>query len=156
MSDPASNYLPTLQEVRDDLALSVSETTRCRQCAADLKALPETARFCPCCGSELCPDRPCGRVTGRGAADSPAVFVGGQWRRCDGISGDLQCISAAVPLGPSLILEGYANALYKLGRRHETALGAAHNPQEAERCYRKAARLGNFWALARLAARWFA
>ena len=65
-------------------------------------------------------------------------------------------IRTATPLGPSLILEGYANALYKLGRRYETALGAAHNPREAERCYHKAARLGNFWALARLAARWIA
>lgn len=53
----------------------------------------------------------------------------------------------------SQILRGYANALYKLGRRYEIVLGH-RNPREAVRCYLKAARLGNMMAFARLATRW--
>ena len=43
----------------------------------------------------------------------------------------------------SLILTGYSNAMYSLGRRYESGLGAAKNPREAARCYAKAARLGH-------------
>jgi TPR repeat protein len=57
------------------------------------------------------------------------------------------------PASSSEILRGYANALYKLGRRYEVALGY-RNPREAIRCYLKAARLGNMMAFARLATRW--
>jgi TPR repeat protein len=60
------------------------------------------------------------------------------------------------PEATSEILEGYANALYKLGRRYECGQGAASNPREAIRCYCKSARLGNLWAMARLAANWMA
>ena len=50
----------------------------------------------------------------------------------------------------SQILTGYANALYNLGRRYESGVGISSNLREAWRCYSKAARLGNFWAFARL------
>jgi predicted RNA-binding Zn-ribbon protein involved in translation (DUF1610 family) len=51
----------------------------------------------------------------------------------------------------SLMLLGYANAMYRLGWRYETGLGNGRNPQEALRCYFKAAKLGNTAALSRLA-----
>ncbi len=51
----------------------------------------------------------------------------------------------------SLMLLGYANAMYRLGWRYETGLGGGHQPQEALRCYFKAAKLGNIAALTRLA-----
>ena len=51
----------------------------------------------------------------------------------------------------SLMLLGYANAMYRLGWRYETGMGSGHNPQEALRCYFKAAKLGNIAALTRLA-----
>jgi hypothetical protein len=51
----------------------------------------------------------------------------------------------------SLMLLGYANAMYRLGWRYETGLGNGRNPQEALRCYFKAAKLGNIAALSRLA-----
>jgi TPR repeat protein len=41
--------------------------------------------------------------------------------------------------------------MYRLGWRYETGLGSSHNPQEALRCYFKAAKLGNLDALTRLA-----
>lgn len=155
MLDSATSSSLTPEVVSDNLALSAGEPARCLGCAADLDSLPATARFCPRCGSELGLDRPCGAARGRGAAEAPAGYMSGRWRRCDALTGEMRGICPGVPLGPSLILEGYANALYKLGRRYETAIGAAHNVREAERCYRKAARLGNFPALSRLAARWF-
>jgi TPR repeat protein len=51
----------------------------------------------------------------------------------------------------SMMVKGYGNALYRLGRRYEFGRGAMANPREALRCYSKSARLGNFWAMARLA-----
>ena len=51
----------------------------------------------------------------------------------------------------SLILLGYANAMYRLGWRYEIGNGTARNAEEAVRCYFKAAKLGNAAALARLA-----
>src|SRR5207248_4311348 len=53
----------------------------------------------------------------------------------------------------SLILLGYANAMYNLGSRYEWGRGPARNPREALRCYVKSARLGNPRALFRLAPR---
>src|SRR5256885_4903719 len=51
----------------------------------------------------------------------------------------------------SLMLMGYANAMYNLGCRYEMGRGTARNADEAIRCYYKAAKLGNPYALARLA-----
>lgn len=42
---------------------------------------------------------------------------------------------------------GYAEALFKLGRRYETGLSWKRNLPEAVRCYRKSAKLGNRKAL---------
>ena len=60
---------------------------------------------------------------------------------------------SAIPDGEthSLILIGYGNAMFNLGRRYEAGQGTARNTDEAIRCYFKAAKLGNHNALARLA-----
>ena len=50
----------------------------------------------------------------------------------------------------SPMVQGFARAMYLLGRRYERALGAQHNPTEAQRCYDKAAKLGNSAAIERL------
>lgn len=50
----------------------------------------------------------------------------------------------------SLVISGYANALYHLGARYELGRGAFRNIDEATRCYMKAAKLGNLGARARL------
>jgi TPR repeat protein len=54
----------------------------------------------------------------------------------------------------SAILEGYANAMFNLGRRYEAGSAGSVNPREAVRCYCKAARLGNLLAMARLVSHW--
>src|SRR5947209_5043439 len=58
---------------------------------------------------------------------------------------------SAVDESHSLMLMGYANAMYNLGCRYEMGRGTARNADEAIRCYFKAAKLGNPYALARLA-----
>jgi TPR repeat protein len=50
-----------------------------------------------------------------------------------------------------MIVMGYARALFRLGSRYESGLGASRNTNEAHRCYFKAARLGDVDARARLA-----
>jgi TPR repeat protein len=70
-------------------------------------------------------------------------------------SGQTGVTQAPSPLATSLVVQGYGNALYRLGRRYELGGGAAPNPREALRCYSKSARLGNFWAMARLASHVF-
>jgi TPR repeat protein len=73
--------------------------------------------------------------------------------RASGQSGVMQATS---PDATSKVVQGYGNALYRLGRRYEFGGGAITNPREALRCYSKSARLGNFWAMARLASHVFA
>jgi hypothetical protein len=46
----------------------------------------------------------------------------------------------------SLMLKGYGNAMAGLGWRYEKGGGVLRNCDEAWRCYRKAARMGNGWA----------
>jgi len=172
MSDPPTNSTGTTEPMSVTPAPSAADAERCLGCVADLSRLPPLARYCPRCGVEIHLGTPpdvevirmisaCGGTQPRRAGavphtDMPPIYVKGRWRQLDPLTGSWQRIRAATPRGPSLILEGYGNALYKLGRRYETAVGAAQNVSEAERCYCKAARLGNLWALARLAARWFA
>jgi TPR repeat protein len=67
---------------------------------------------------------------------------------------DLSLSGLPAPEASTEILRGYGNALYKLGRRYEMGGGIPKNLGEAARCYRKAARLGNIMAFARLASKW--
>jgi len=91
----------------------------CSRCAADLTSLPLEARFCNRCGVAL-PEQT-----------------------------ELPATAAAEPFQPPLILLAYAKALFNLGWRYESALGSRRNLREAERCYCKAARLGDVAALSR-------
>lgn len=130
---------------------------RCLRCGGDLSRLPDEARFCPRCGLD--------RHT-----TPPAIFISEPSDEQRGLAGLLGAWHHAAELlqkpggGPpapdpigrlntSQILEGYANAMYKLGRRYESG-GSRGNFREALRCYCKSARLGNVPALARLASSW--
>ena len=156
MADPPTNSTGTSEPMSANATPSAADGGRCLGCAADLSPLPPWARFCPRCGVERRLGTPATAIRSHANSDIPPIYVKGRWRQLDPLTGSWHRVRAATPSGPSLILEGYGNALYKLGRRYETAMGAAQNVSEAERCYYKAARLGNLWALARLAARWFA
>lgn len=128
---------------------------RCLRCSADLSRLPDWARYCPRCGLDTHQSPPAAILSYAAAPDGGKDHFGWEHLR------DLAAPEA--PAGPdvpgvsvtheptSLMLTGYANAMYNLGRRYEAGLGTGKNPREAARCYFKAARLGNFWALARLA-----
>jgi TPR repeat protein len=93
-----------------------------------------------------------------GEATEAFARVEAEWQHLSEIasSAGVSVSFSAVPIpeASSEILRGYGNALYKLGRRYEIGSGTSKNQAEAERCYRKAARLGNLVAFARLAANW--
>lgn len=105
----------------------------CRNCAADVTRLPPIARFCNRCGTGL-PPGVASRVLPE-LVESPGH----------------PAVPFARVLPPSLILLAYGKALFNLGFRYETAVGARRNADEAFRCYRKAARLGDPDAVGRLA-----
>ena len=104
--------------------------SECLDCHADISRIPISARFCPRCGRALFA---ASIVHVDDIDDLP------RWL------GELKATEAS-----SQIVEGYAKALYRLGRRYEAA---ARNRPEAVRCYKKSAWLGNLMAFARLAAR---
>ena len=120
----------------------------CARCGAETGRMPAAARFCPRCGNPFGPvpvaPRPVEPVD-----ESVWAELASAWLHFRGASAQ----DSEQPSPHSLMLLGYANAMYKLGFRYETGAGAARNPREAVRCYSKSARLGNPWALARLAPR---
>ena len=131
----------------------VAVPARCLRCSTDLTRLPEWARYCPKCGLDTHQSPPA-------AILSYATVPGGGDDRFMGWEHLRELAAPQIPAAreisaihepTSVMLTGYSNAMYNLGQRYETGLGAAKNPREAARCYVKAARLGNFWALARLA-----
>src|SRR5687768_17274862 len=130
---PVSPALPVRKAAAPPPMLSAPAAPTCPHCQADLDRLPPTARFCARCGGSI-KDL---RRTRPGTAPSAAPRAAGQFAVGD-------------EAGHSLMLEGYANAMYNLGRRYESSLGSRHHPEEALRCYYKAARLGNASAVARL------
>ena len=118
---------------------------RCQRCSADVSRLPIAARFCPRCGLEIQVADP---VYSPMLGDEQVwEELASQWPRVTA------AVSSDAQPAHSLILLGYANAMYNLGFRYELGRGAARNVREAVRCYMKSARLGNPWALARLAPR---
>jgi TPR repeat protein len=151
----------------------------CRSCGARI-AVPETARFCPRCGTSL-------RAAGISPAETDAVDRLAAIREAeqalpplaraesekeeppfarlasadtaaDNPSDDLAADGQAFPVSPptaprcfhSDVLIAYASALFRLGWRYERGHGAPRNVAEAIRCYHKSARLGNPAAAARL------
>jgi TPR repeat protein len=151
MSDSESIVAAPLQSQ----ALFPVLSTRCVRCATDLSRLPGDARYCPRCGLDswdsLPPARPAKVDEGSesfGQLEAELQHLA----EVAGSAGVLVSFSAVpIPEASSEILRGYGNALYKLGRRYEIGSGTPKNQAEAERCYRKAARLGNLVAFARLA-----
>jgi hypothetical protein len=138
----------------------------CRRCQADLLRLPPSARFCPKCGFTL-KDLGVARTAPTGARpayerdDVSPLDLLAPWPRVQhwcatllklppplpAAADDPDSLGAA-PVSP--MVQGYATALYNLGYRYEHSAGARSNPEEAVRCYFKAARLGNPQAVARL------
>jgi Sel1 repeat-containing protein len=132
----------------------------CPRCQADLSQVASAARFCPRCGLNLC--RPSGvpPVPVVPLLASEELGRTARARVADWIRLRTQVDAAPAGLAPtpplaaaarSLIVLGYSNAMYRLGWRYETGNGTGRNPDEAVRCYFKAAKLGNPAALARLA-----
>lgn len=142
---------------------------RCRRCQLDLGGQNALARFCPRCGYAVVP---AAEAPAHGAPPGPAARAQSvdaatlrlsHWlrqsaeRRTAAAPADAAAPSslpAPAAAGPgaahSLMLLGYSNAMYRLGWRYETGSGTVRNPDEAVRCYFKAARLGNPAALRRL------
>ena len=153
---------PKASESSANAAAMQAAPARCLRCGVDLSRLPDAARYCPRCGLDTHASPPAALLRdGSADQDRLADLLGG-WKHLTEFHR-----SAEVPEPPinfcrrsegatSEILEGYANAMYNLGRRYESGRGTGSNPREALRCYCKSARLGNLWALARLAAHWMA
>ena len=95
----------------------------CMVCQTDLAKLPKSARYCPHCCGEL-------EITSPICA-SPSCA--GKQR--------------------SIILHGFARAMYLLGCRYENSVGKGHNPAEAMRCFSKAAKMGDPAAIEKLKGR---
>lgn len=169
MSDPTGNLEPDLADGpadADEAAVSLdliagllpSEAQpACPRCQTDLSRLTASARFCPRCGLNLCPPSGVPPVPVVPLLPSEEVALMARSRvenwvrlreRLDEAPAVITPISAE---SRSLIVLGYSNAMYRLGWRYETGNGTGRNPDEAVRCYFKAAKLGNPAALARLA-----
>lgn len=149
-------YAPDITEGRDKRRTVSAVPARCLRCSADLTTLPEFARYCPECGLDTHQSPP-RALLARASEPMERVDWTPQWAHlrqlvapCNHPLPEARVIHEPT----SHMLVGYSNAMYNLGRRYETGLGAARNPGEAARCYFKAARLGNVWALARLAVRY--
>lgn len=126
---------------------------RCLRCSTDLSRLPQWARYCPRCGLDTHQGPPAAILSYATAPDGGNDRIIG-WEHLRELAAPQAATVphiSAIHEPTSIMLTGYSNAMYNLGQRYETGLGAAKNPREAARCYFKAARLGNFWALARLA-----
>jgi len=132
---------------------------RCLRCDHDLTRLPESARFCPRCGLDMLGSPPATFLPYQPIQNPRLSGLLGGWEHLFHLfhaSGQAGVTQAPSPDATSVVVKGYGNALYRLGRRYEFGPGAISNPREALRCYSKSARLGNFWAMARLASHVFA
>jgi DNA-directed RNA polymerase subunit RPC12/RpoP len=108
----------------------------CDRCNADLTLVSAGARFCPQCGTRLAERRPAAE-TGDGDGFPPGSGP---------LPPPLPGSSPKPATFTSMIVRGYANAMYRLGVRYEVR----HNEAEAVRCYGKASHLGNEPAQTRL------
>jgi TPR repeat protein len=138
----------------------------CPRCQTNLAHIAASARYCPRCGLNLCPPSgiPPVRVVPLLPSDEFARTAHARvadWMRLrEQLDAEVTTaprptlLAPTPPMAPefrSLIVLGYSNAMYRLGWRYETGNGTGRNPDEAVRCYCKAAKLGNPAALARLA-----
>lgn len=133
---------------------------QCLRCGADLSRLPEEGRYCPRCGLDSHASPPAALMLGDSADKHRLADMLGSWQHLTrfGATSDIPAPQIPPPqaraAASSEILEGYATALYKLGERYERGQAGGRNFREALRCYCKSARLGNLWAMGRLAAYW--
>jgi hypothetical protein len=132
--------------------LSTVEALCCAQCRSPVAHLPTVARFCPRCGAMLPIDRPPPPAAPPLMPDEHAAqFLG--WLM-PLIHADSQrpgggAISTHTARPATLI--AYINTLLHLGVRYEAGIGGTRNLAQALRYYRKAAKLGNELAQARVA-----
>ena len=114
----------------------------CPGCQQDLTGIYAGARFCPACGKHLVTQSAVRQFLSfcNWARLAPACFGRSKAPGQD-----------APTCGRTPIVIGYSNALFTLGWRYERGVGPSRNPSEADRCYRKSARLGNLDAMVRLA-----
>ena len=110
----------------------------CPACRADLDFLPASARFCNRCGEPLAPQRR------PGYAPRAARWLWNLWCACPDAGADVPAWD-----GRSAVLLAFGKSMFNLGWRYEHAVGARRNLAEAERCYGKAARLGDPSAMRR-------
>jgi len=132
---------------------------RCLRCDHELSRLPETARFCPRCGLDMLGSPAASMLPYETDQNRRMSGLLGGWEHLFHIfhaSGQSGVTKVSSPDTTSAVVQGYGNALYRLGRRYESGNTSTNNPREALRCYSKSARLGNFWAVARLASHVFA
>jgi hypothetical protein len=127
----------------------------CQRCGGNLSRLPEAARFCPQCGLDRHGTPPGVFLTNPIEEQRPLDDVLSRWLHAVGLSHRVRATrDSSSEISPvSSIVEAYAHAMYRLGRRYDSA-GPTGNRREAMRCYCKSARLGNASALARLATCW--
>ncbi len=127
----------------------------CLRCGADLSRLPDAARYCPRCGLDGLASPPAALLTGATQCRAGLSQMLGGWQHLSQLVAVPTALNDIVSMpsadATSVMVKGYGNALYRLGQRYETAPGAGANAREALRCYSKSARLGNVWALARIA-----
>lgn len=114
---------------RSDIA---SYMTLCEEppapCVRCNTPLPSEAAFCRRCGFKRMSAK---RSLIRIVEESPGTFLGeaNPSRFTHGVH--------------TAVISGYASAMNQLGQKYERGLGVQKNDQEAERCFFKAARLGN-------------
>ena len=116
----------------------------CPRCGSATPPLPASARFCPRCGSTLC-----SAAAPQRFSDVTIPFALA-WQQNAPASPAAPAPDAVEHLPQSQIVVGYANAMYNLGWRYERGRGTHRNPDEAVRCYHKAAKLGNAPAAERI------
>lgn len=132
----------------------------CRGCGGTLLGLPVAARYCPKCGSDLRALNNLPVLVASNSATGAPPQTGAStissrptsWPAFILQSLRFQPIPPPLPgeASRSMIVMGYARALFRLGTRYESGLGASRNTNEAHRCFFKAARLGDVDARARL------
>src|SRR5690242_5110172 len=123
-------------QVQGDVVIPVQ--ARCLRCDHDLTRLPEFARFCPRCGLDMLGSPPATFLPYQPIQNPRLSGLLGGWEHLFHIfkaSGQSGVTQAPSPDATSVVVKGYGNALYRLGRRYEFGPGPISNPREALRCY---------------------
>jgi hypothetical protein len=122
----------------------------CAQCRSPVAHLPTVARFCPRCGAALPADRPPAPEAPPPLPEEHAVQFLGWLMPLVHADGQRPGALSAQSERPATLI-AYINTLLHLGVRYEAGIGGTKNLAQALRYYRKAAKLGNELAQARVA-----